>query len=94
MRADVLSDLLAKLNECAAAPDAIAEFRRMIETVGASHGLSMPLQAQRIDFARQLFDGRRPRTEVRDRLIARFSIGESQAYRDIQAALKIVPKVR
>ena len=94
MRADVLSDLLAKLNECAAAPDAIAEFRRMIETVGASHGLSMPLQAQRIDFARQLFDGRRPRTEVRDRLIARFSIGESQAYRDIQSALRIVPKVR
>jgi len=91
MRADVLVDLLAKLDDCAAEPDAIAEFRRIIKSVGARHGLLKPIQAQRVGFARQLLDARRPRTEIRDRLMRRFSIGESQAYRDIQAALQIVP---
>ncbi len=91
MRADVINDLLAKLEGCDAAPEAIAEFRRMIESVGARHGLLVPLQEQRIQFARQLLDERRPRAEVRDRLMHRFSIGESQAYRDLQAALQIVP---
>lgn len=92
MRADVLNDLLAKLEECAAAPEAIAEFRLMIETVGARHGMLAPLQDQRIEFARELLGQRRPRAEVRDRLMRRFSIGESQAYRDIHEALQIVPK--
>ncbi len=94
MRADVLNDLLAKLDECTAGPEAIAEFRRMIEVVGGRHGLTVPLQDQRVEFARQLLDERLPRAVVRDRLMHRFMIGESQAYRDITAALQIVPKVR
>ncbi len=92
MRADVLNDLLAKLDECTAGPEAVAEFRRMIESVGARHGLVAPLQEQRVEFARYLLEARRPYTEVRERLIARFAIGKSQAYRDIQAALQVVPK--
>lgn len=92
MRTDVLIDLLAKLDECTAPPETIAEFRRMIEAVGARHGLVAPLQEQRTAFARQLLSERRPRSEVRDRLMHRFSIRESQAYRDISAALQIVPK--
>jgi len=91
MRADVLADLLAKLDDCAAEPDSIAEFRRLIESVGARHGFLEPIQARRVGFARQLLDARQSRTDIRDRLMARFSVGESQAYRDIQAALKIVP---
>ena len=92
MHADVLNDLLTKLDECSTGPEAIAEFRRMIESVGARHGLMVPLQEQRVEFARHLLDERCPRPAVRDRLMCRFSIGESQAYRDIQAALQIVPK--
>ena len=92
MRTEVLNDLRAALEECTAGPEAIAEFRRMIEVVGARHGLVAPLQDQRIEFARQLLGQRLLRADIRDRLMRRFSIGESQAYRDIHAALQIVPK--
>jgi len=92
MHADAFKDLLASLDESTAAPEVVAEFRRIVETVGARHGLVAPLQGQRIEFARTLLDGRRPRAEIRDRLMHRFSIGESQAYRDIASALQIVPK--
>ena len=92
MRAEVLRDLLAKLNDCTADPDAIAEFRRMIEAVGSAHGFSVSGSADRIRFARQQLDAGSPRTEIRDRLMIRFDVKESQAYRDIAAALKIVPK--
>ena len=93
MRADVFNELLAGLEDCeVAGPEAIAEFRRIVESVGAKHGLVAPLQEQRTEFARQLLDQRLPRVMVRDRLMARFSIRESQAYRDIHSALQIVPK--
>jgi hypothetical protein len=92
MRAEVLKDLLVKLDECDAAPDAVAEFRRLIEIVGARHGVSVTGRTDRIEFARQLLDTGAPRAEVRDRLMARFDIKESQAYRDIHGALQIVPK--
>ena len=92
MRTEVLNDLRAALEECTAGPEAIAEFRRMIDVVGARHGLAVPVQDQRVEFARQLLGQRLPRADIRDRLMRRFSIGESQAYRDIHAALQIVPK--
>jgi hypothetical protein len=94
MRGDVLADVLAKLDECDAPPEAIAQFRQIVEAAGARHGLLVPLQTQRVDFARQLLRERRPRAEIRDRLMCRFSIGESQAYRDIGVALQIVPNSR
>lgn len=94
MRADVLADLLAGLGECDAPPEAIAEFRQLIEAVGARHGLLLPVQAQRIEFAHQLLRAGRARAEIRDRLMCRYQVGESQAYRDIAAALQIVPKQR
>lgn len=92
MRAEVLNDLRAELEKCTAGPEAIAEFRQMIEVVGARHGLTVPLQDQRVEFARQLLSQRCSRPDIRDRLMHRFLIGESQAYRDIHAALQIVPK--
>jgi hypothetical protein len=93
MRDEVLKDLLAKLEECTTADaNARAEFRRMIEAVRARHGIGRPARDERTQFARQLLDARTPRPEVRDRLMARFQVGESQAYRDIADALQIVPK--
>jgi hypothetical protein len=92
MHAEVLKDLLATLGECEAEPAAIAEFRLMIETVVARHGIVIDHREERVRFARQLLDARTPRPEVRDRLMSRFGIGDSQAYRDIGTALQIVPK--
>ena len=94
MRADVLAELLARLDRSKVAPAAIAEVRQIVQEVRVSHGLAASLQEQRMAFAREHLAAGRPRTEIRDRLMCRFSIGESQAYRDIQAALKIVPRNR
>lgn len=91
MRADILADLLATLNDCDAPPEAIAQFRQIVEAVGARHGLQLPQQLQRVEFAHRLLREGRPRCEIRARLMSRFAIGESQAYRDISAALQIVP---
>jgi hypothetical protein len=92
MRTEVLRDLLAELRGCDAAPEAKADFRKLIEAVGAAHGISLNARPERIAFARQLLSvAGAARPEVRNRLMARFNIGESQAYRDINDALQIVP---
>jgi hypothetical protein len=90
MRDEVLRDLLAKLDQCAADAGAKNEFRRMIEAVGNAHGITLEGPAERIAFARRLLDAGSPRTEIRDRLMARFNVGRSQAYGDISDALQIV----
>lgn len=92
MRAEVLRDLLADLDLCRADASAVDEFRRMIEAVGMAHGVNLVGRDVRIGFARQLLDARAPRTEIRDRLMARYDIRESQAYRDIGDALQMVPR--
>lgn len=94
MRADVLAELLAELGKRKVAPAAMAEVQQAIQEVRVRHGLASSLQEQRMAFAREHLAAGRPRTEIRDRLMCRFSIGESQAYRDMQAALQIVPKNR
>lgn len=90
MRADVLRDLLAKLDLCQADAAAVHEFRRMIEAVGSAHGIAMAGPADRITFVRRLLRSGSPRPEIRDRLMARFNVGRSQAYADIGEALQIV----
>ncbi|MDO8310363.1 MAG: hypothetical protein Q7T25_00340 [Sideroxyarcus sp.] len=87
MRAEVLKDLLAKLEECNASPEAKAEFRKMVLSVGTMHSVGSFEQVQRVDFARRLLGTGEPRAIVRTRLMSHFEVSESQAYRDIAAAL-------
>jgi hypothetical protein len=91
MRAEVFKDLLTLLGDCDVEPRAKADFRKLIEAVGFAHGVTISRKPDRIAFARQLLTSGVPRTEIRSRLMARFEIGESQAYRDIGDALQIVP---
>jgi len=88
MSADVLLDLIAKLEECTAAPEAKAEFRKMILSVGAMHNVSKLKQEQRIDFARNLLRLGEPRPLIRSRLVTQFGLSDSQASRDIASALQ------
>jgi hypothetical protein len=90
MRTEVLTDLLAKLEECDAGEDAKAEFRKLIQAAGAAHGVDAGGGDERIMFARHLLDLMVPRATIRDRLMSRFTISRAQSYRDISAALKIV----
>lgn len=87
MRAEVLKDLLAKLEECSAPAEAKAEFRKMVLSVGAMHNIGSFEQVQRVDFARRLLGSGEPRSIIRTRLMSHFEVSESQAYRDIAAAL-------
>lgn len=80
-------ELLNQLAKSDAAPDAKAEFRKMIEAVGLDHGVCLTSSTDRVEFARCLLDAGCARTEIRDRLMAKFEIRESQAYRDIREAL-------
>lgn len=90
MRAEVLTDLLAKLDECKAGEDAKAEFRKLIHDVGEIHGTDASVCEERTQFARSLLNLRESRTVVRDRLMSRYGISRAQAYRYIAEALKTV----
>ena len=90
MRAEVLTDLLAKLDECVAADEAKSEFRRIILAVDASHSDDTSTSEERTQFARRLLAIGEPRTTIRDRLMHRYRISRAQAYRHISDALKTV----
>ncbi|WP_139236723.1 hypothetical protein [Rugamonas rubra] len=95
MRSEAFRDLLDGLNSldlASVTQQDKDEFRRLIFQVGAAHGVSLLGPDERVRTARQLLDEGLPRPEVRDRLMSRFHVGDSQAYRDITAALQIVPK--
>jgi hypothetical protein len=92
MRAEMLKELMAKVDECAADPAAKAEFKRLIQNVGAAHNVKALELDARVLFARKLLDMKVPRAAIRDRLMASYGIKESQAYRDIDSALQVVPK--
>lgn len=95
MRSEAFQDLLAQLDSIELAGITQKdkdEFRRLICQVGAAHGVSQLERDERVRAARQLLDSGVPRAAVRDRLMSRFGVGDSQAYRDIAAALQIVPK--
>ena len=94
MRSDVFRDLLAGLNAldlASVTQHDKDEFRQLIYQVGAAHGICQLARDERVITARRLLDDGLARAVVRNRLMARFHIGDSQAYRDIAAALNIVP---
>ena len=86
MRADILEDLLAKVDDSDQSEEAKAEWRRMIEQVGVQNNVSRFKQQQRIGFALNLHRMGEKRPIICERLRAHFDISESQANRDISAA--------
>lgn len=90
MRAEVLTDLLAKLDECDADEEAKAEFRRIILAVDASHEADASTSDERTQFVRHLLALGESRAGIRDRLMVRYRISRAQAYRHISEALKTV----
>lgn len=87
MRTEALVNLLSMLDGLDVDPAAAAEFRKMIYMVGAANGAAKVMRDERIHAASELMQKGLSRSVVKDRLISRFGIGESQAYRDIAAAL-------
>lgn len=68
-------------------------FRNLIDETAVLKDPEEQDNSDRVKFARHLLDLKEPRSVIKNRLIARFGVGKSTAYRDITAALAIVPKV-
>jgi hypothetical protein len=74
--------------------DSVAKrkFRELVSAIGAAHGLKGLDRQRRVQFARELLMLKVSRSTIRDRLIALFGISRCQAYRTIDAALKLSHK--
>ena len=79
--------LLESLNELDVPEDAKEAFRKLVAETATAE---LP-PYERVQFARRLLNAREPRNIICQRLMNRFEIGRSQAYRDIVDALQIVP---
>lgn len=63
------------------------QFEELIRTTAALDGVSAIDRAVRVKFARQLLDQRQPRSAICQRLMVRYGIGRTQAYKVISEAL-------
>lgn len=92
MRSSAFRDLIAGLDQLDADESAKRQFRRLVSSIAAIHGLRDIEQAERIDFARRLHDLRTSRATIRDRLIASYGLSRRQAYRVISDSLQLCQK--
>lgn len=92
MLADIYQKILDGIPTLHASEDVKREFERMVREAAVNDGVSCFVQEDRVYFARRLLDAREPRNVIRDRLMRRYRIKESQAYMDIARALQIVQK--
>lgn len=66
--------------------------RELILQTARQNGVASLEQTERVEFARSLLNQREQRAVIRGRLMARFEISKSQAYRDMEAALQLSQK--
>jgi hypothetical protein len=69
-----------------------SRFRELVGAIGAAHGFKGLDRQKRVEFARELLLLKVSRSTIRDRLIALFGMSRCQAYRTIDAALKLSQK--
>jgi hypothetical protein len=90
VKRDLAHEIIAAIESLQADESAKADFRRAIGRICSIHGSAWSLRDDRIAFARDLLALRVSRPTIRDRLMARFGVSKTEAYRTIEAAL-IVP---
>jgi hypothetical protein len=84
----VYRQLLASLAALDAPADAKRQFEEMIRQRAAIDGLAR-IDRDRVQFARHLLDVKEARPLIRDRIMARYGVGRSQAYDAIDQALQL-----
>jgi len=85
----VIRHLLEEIETLDTDETARRKFRRLVSDICLSHGINDIDRFERVYFARRMLDAKISRSTIRDRLIARFNISRSQAYRVIEQALKL-----
>lgn len=89
MSPEFIADLVAQLGSIDADESVRKQIRNRLYKVGAMHGVRALRQIERVDFAMHLLDEAVSVATIRDRLIATYDVGASQAYRDVQKALDL-----
>lgn len=92
MRKGTYQNLIDALAGISASEGAKRQFAELIRQSAARDGIALLDRSERVKFARCLLDQKEPRATINKRLMARYGIRESQAYRDISDALQTVPK--
>ena len=83
---DAILMILAELDHSTQPPDSVEAFRQMLLQKMTD---TMTEGERRVHFARHLLKLGTPRPTVRARLEARYNVGRTQAYRDIEQALQL-----
>ncbi|WP_426117274.1 hypothetical protein [Massilia sp. PWRC2] len=89
MNPEFIADLVAQLESIDADAAVKKQIRYRLYKVGAMHGVRPLRQMERVDFASHLLELAVSVSTIRDRLMATFKVGDSQAYRDVQKALNL-----
>lgn len=85
----IYQQLLAGLAALDAPEEAKRQFEEMIRRRAALDGLATIDPQERVQFARHLLDLKEPRPVIRNRIMARYGVGRSQAYEVIDQALQL-----
>lgn len=85
----LILEIMAAVDLLDAEPAIKHKFCELVRQVGAAHGQAWVKREERLAFAGELLRRRVSRPTVRDRLIALYGVSRGQAYRIIEAALKL-----
>jgi len=89
MRKATYQQLLDGLASIAASEDTKRQFEELIRRSAALDGVTGLERSERVQFARRLLDLHQPRTIISKRLMVRYEIGRTQAYKAINEALQL-----
>jgi hypothetical protein len=81
--------LLDRLAALPVTEEARRKFEQLIRLQAALDGVTSLERQERVDFARHLRHLGEPRTVIRDRLMAKYALGRSQAYQVIDQSLQL-----
>lgn len=85
----IYQKLLADLAGMNAPEEAKRQFEDLIRRSAALDGVASLERQERVQFARHLLDLKESRPVIRDRIMARYEVGRSQAYQVIDQALQL-----
>lgn len=85
----IYQQLLDGLAALSVTEEARHKFEQLIRRQAGIDGVASLDRQERVDFARHLLGIREPRAVIRDRLMAKYALGRSQAYQVIEQALQL-----
>jgi hypothetical protein len=89
MRKSAYQQLIDSLAGIPVPDEAKRQFEELIRRRAAQDGVTGLELSERVQFARHLLDLRQPRAVISRRLMARYSIGRTQAYKAVNEALQL-----